>query len=200
MFKRILTLTVLVLISSLSFSQLSKDEKKEWKKKMKAAGIEGFKNTTEERDEAKAQVSTLTTENETLTNKTSQLQGQVDELESDVADYKKAAKESADKLTEAEAKLDSLGAGAPPNGVVFKVQIGAYRKFDLTQYFNNHKNFGGEIDDDGTMKYTMGIFTSYADAQTFKKLMREMGVRGAWIVAYKHGRRIEMQQALNEAN
>ena len=81
--------------------------------------------------------------------------------------------------------------------ITFKVQIGAYKKFDLSQYFNNHRNFGGEIDDDGTMKYTLGIFATYNEAEKFKQLMREMGVKGAWIVSYKNGKRVSMTDALN---
>ena len=193
MFIRIFTLVMLFSISVTSFSQLSKDEKKIWKKKLKEAGPEGFKKLSDDKDQAEAEVSDLQDEVYDLEDEVKELKDDVSELESDVADYKKAAQEATEKL-------DSLSeGGVSMDGIVFKVQIGAYQELDLSEYFNNHKNFGGEIDDDGTMKYTLGVFRSYADAEKFKNLMRRLGVKGAWIVSYKDGKRIDIQQALQES-
>jgi len=190
---RILSSILLLLISSLCFSQLSKEEKKKWKKEMKMVGVEGYKEMSEEN-------TALILEKR--------------QLESDIADYKRAAKEYADQISALETQQDSLSLlntitetsetktevsnDATETGILFKVQIGAYKKFDLTDYFNNHKNFGGEIDDDGTMKYTLGLFRNYNKADTFKKLMVEMGVKGAWVVAYKDNKRIPLNVARNQ--
>ena len=79
---------------------------------------------------------------------------------------------------------------------MFKVQVGAFKNFDLTKYFDRHQNFSGEVDADGTMKYTLGIFSDYWEADKFKKYMREMGVKGAWIVSYKDGKRVNIKEVL----
>lgn len=194
---RIFTLAILFSISTVSVAQLSKADKKEWKKKMKSAGLDGFKELTDERDAAVAKASSMEAELESL-------EVENTKLKSDVADYKKAAKEAAEKLAaeklardkEEEGNSYGLYSRSVSKGVVYKVQLGAYKNFDMTKYFNNHKNFSGEIDDDGTMKYTVGEFTEYWEAEQFKKLLREMGVKGAWIVSYQEGKRIPLKDAL----
>ena len=80
-------------------------------------------------------------------------------------------------------------------GVVYKVQIGAFRNYDITKYFNRHDNFSGTVDADGTMRYTLGSFSDYWEADKFKAYLRGMGVNGAWVVAYKDGQRISMKDA-----
>ena len=45
------------------------------------------------------------------------------------------------------------------------------------------------------MKYTLGEFTDYWEADKFKQFLREMGVEGAWVVAYKDGKRQIMKEA-----
>ena len=89
----------------------------------------------------------------------------------------------------------SRPAGQVIPGLIYKVQIGAFKNKDLTKYFNNNENFGGEVDEDGTKKYSIGQFAEYWEADTFKKYMREMGVRDAWIVPYFNGKRISMKDA-----
>ena len=200
---RIISLAFFMAISSLGFSQMTKDEKKVWKKKLKSMDLEGFKQFSEAKEEAESQVSSLSEEKTTLESKVSNLESENNKVESDVADYKKAAKEAAEKLANEKVKADSVGAdayglysrGGGTAGLVYKVQIGSFKKFDITKYFNNHQNFSGEIDDDGNMKYTLGAFPDYWEADKFKKFLREMGVNGAWVVAYKQGKRVDMKAA-----
>ena len=49
---------------------------------------------------------------------------------------------------------------------------------DLAKYFENNPNFGGEVKENEPQKITIGIFRDYWEADTFKKYMREMGVKG----------------------
>ena len=81
------------------------------------------------------------------------------------------------------------------DGVVFKVQIGAFRNKDLSKYFDNNENFSGENADD-LQKITLGQFRDYWEADTFKKYLREMGVKDAWIVPYKDGVRVPIKDVL----
>lgn len=82
------------------------------------------------------------------------------------------------------------------NGVIFKVQVGAFKNKDLSKYLDNNKNFSGDIDSDGQRKYTIGLFADYWEADNFKKLLREMGVTDAWVVAYKAGQRVSIKDVL----
>jgi len=76
------------------------------------------------------------------------------------------------------------------------VQIGAFKNKDLAKYFENNKNFSGDVDADGVKKYTLGYFNDYWEADNFKKYIREMGVKDAWIVAYKNGQRVNLRDVL----
>ena len=47
------------------------------------------------------------------------------------------------------------------------------------------------------MRYTLGIFRDYPEADNFKKYMREMGVSDAWIVSYNDGVRVPLKEVLD---
>ena len=44
--------------------------------------------------------------------------------------------------------------------------------------------------------FTIGVFRDYWEADKFKKYMREMGVKDAWIVPFKDGVRVEIKDVL----
>lgn len=81
------------------------------------------------------------------------------------------------------------------DGVVFKVQIGAFKKKDMSKFFDNNPMFSGQ-DEDGLQKITIGFFKDYWEADTFKKYLREMGVKDAWIVPFKDGKRVPIKDVL----
>ncbi|MBL4654478.1 MAG: hypothetical protein JKY33_01475, partial [Bacteroidia bacterium] len=81
------------------------------------------------------------------------------------------------------------------DGIVFKVQLGAYQQFDL----GKQEIAGQPIEVDnasGWKKYTAGAFGNYAGANEFKEQVYELGMTDAFIVAYKDGVRIDMQSAI----
>ena len=85
-------------------------------------------------------------------------------------------------------------------GIVYKVQIGAFKNKDLSKYFDNNPNFGGEAADKNAadpQRITIGIFRDYWEADTFKKYMRDMGVKDAWIAPYKDGQRVEIKDVMD---
>ena len=183
--------------SFISFSQdMSKEETKEWKGKLKSTSPEQFKALYDEQDELQAQISNLNTEVSGLESQIIDLEADNEKLKIELEDMEKAAQASA----VAEAQSTSEGAydqytqeGA--TGIIYKVQVGAFKSFDITKYFDKHKNFSGDVDADGTMKYTLGVFNEYWEADKFKKYLRDMGVAGAWVVAYKDGKRVNMKDA-----
>jgi hypothetical protein len=81
-------------------------------------------------------------------------------------------------------------------GLVFKVQVGAFKNKNLAKYFDNNPNFGGEVKEGEPQKVTIGIFRDYWEADTFKKYLREMGVSDAWIVPYKDAQRVDIKDVL----
>ena len=189
----------LITFSTQSFAQLSKQEKKEWKKKAKefSKNPANLKQLTEDKTAADAQVASL---NEKVT----QLQSSVSDKDAKIAELEDQLTQSRGQVAAARAELAQLkeGPAAPVNsmdfskGVVFKVQVGAFKNKDLQKYFDNNPNLGGEVKEGEPQKITIGIFRDYWEADTFKKYMREMGVKDAWIVPYKDGVRVEIKDVI----
>ena len=180
-----------------SFAQLSKKEKKEWKKKAKqfAKNPESLKQFTEDKQDADNQVSSLNNQVKQLQTSVSNKDARIAELEDELAQSRSQLNAARSEI----AQLKETPVVAPNDyskGIVFKVQIGAFKNKDLSKYFENNDNFGGTKADDGTQAYTIGIFRDYWEADTFKKYMREMGVKDAWIVPFKDGQRVDIKDVL----
>lgn len=185
---------VLVCASTGAFAQKkTKEDKaseKEWKKKLKDLDPLQYKALLEERDGLKTELSQL---NSKVISLEADLNAKNSENEKLLAQLKNAE----DKLQEEQkSNVTKSGSRLSPNGLVFRVQIGAFRNKDLSKYFDNNPNFSGDVDADGTKKYTLGYFGDYWEADNFKKYLREMGVKDAWLVAYKNGQRVEMKDVL----
>lgn len=187
----------LIFSASQSFAQLSKKEKKEWKKKAKEYSKKpaDLKQLIEDKDAAQSQLASL---NQKLTD----LQSGAADKDAKIAELEDQLSQTRSQLTASKAELAQLKESPVINpmdfskGVVFKVQIGAFKNKDLAKYFENNPNFGGEVKENEPQKITIGIFRDYWEADKFKKYMREMGVRDAWIVPYRDGQRVEIKDVL----
>ncbi len=180
-------------------AQLTKKEKKEWKKKLKKTSPEQFKRMYDENASLKSEVSSMQGQLSGVQSTMSEKDAKISELTEQ--NRKMEAQVNAARKAIAKAKQDAAtqpasGPVIGDDGVVFKVQIGAFRNKDLSKYFENNENFGGETDGDGIQKITLGKFRDYWEADTFKKYLREMGVNDAWIVPYKDGTRVAMKDVL----
>jgi outer membrane murein-binding lipoprotein Lpp len=191
---------VLLFAGTQTFAQLSKQEKKEWTKKAKEfkSNPASLKQLTEDKQTADGNVSTLTAQ-------VKQLQSSISDKDARIAELEDQLSQIRGQLTAARAEIAQLKEAGPvinpmdfSKGVVFKVQIGAFKNKDLSKYFDNNPNFGGEAagGEKAEQKLTIGIFRDYWEADTFKKYMREMGVKDAWIVPYRDGQRVEIKDVL----
>ena len=220
---KIIVFILLFLSSSIAvFAQKETDPKKiakEWAKKKKELEPLQFKKLVEERDALKDEKSidkqliinlesklkvkeelnrSMQTELDSLRNLVSQ--GNItkapeqQQVVSSTEPSKKQAKTSQDN-----SPAVGKGEKMSTKGVVFKVQIGTFRNKDLSKYLDNSKNFSGDLNPDGSRSYTLGYFSDYWEADTFKKYLREMGVTDAWVVAYKDGTRVSLKDVLEGA-
>lgn len=178
-------------------AQMSKQEKKEWKKRKKALEPEEYKNLLEENQTLKTQVSTLKNQvsgtDQQIADKDAQIseyQSTVNSLRTDLAAARRQLQEASTAPT-----TDQGSSIDESKGVVFKVQVGAFKQKDLTKFAEGNENFSAEKDGD-INKYTLGVFRDYYEADAFKKYLREMGVKDAWIVSFKDGTRVPIKDVL----
>ena len=99
---------------------------------------------TDEKTSAEGQVTAL---NQKLT----QLQASVSDKDAKIVELEDQLTQMRSQLTSARAEIAQLKETPVVNpmdfskGVVFKVQIGAFKNKDLAKYFENNPNFGGEV-------------------------------------------------------
>ncbi|WMJ72448.1 Ezrin/radixin/moesin family protein [Cytophagaceae bacterium ABcell3] len=172
----------LLLFLAGNISAQSLDDK-EWAKKLKSMKPNELRELVEKNEELESKVRKLESENKSQDAELARLKKELEDYSAGSAPSKTVSNPSGSNVPVIE-------------GLIYKVQIGAFKNKNLSKYLDNHKNFSGDIDKDGTRKYTLGHFEDYWEADRFKKYLREMGVKDAWVVPYKDGNRISMKDAL----
>ncbi len=82
-----------------------------------------------------------------------------------------------------------------PEGIIFKVQVGAFRNPIPQDHFNDFAPVMGERTGKGITRYTVGLFKSFSQADRAKEEIRSMGYRDAFVVAFRDGERISPTRA-----
>lgn len=209
------TLTVLLIgifVATVAIAQtetqrpLTKKEKKEWRRRKKSMSTEDFRTMYEENTAQKASIASMESE-------ISSLESQVTSKDQQVSDLQKQVTRMQAAYQAAQRELENLKSQPQqpaynPNmingedfsvGVVFKVQVGAFRKMDLEKYAESSNEFDQE-DMEELRRYVIGNFRNYEDANVLKRYLREMGVEDAWIVPYKDNRRVPLKQVIGDAS
>ena len=95
---------------------------------------------------------------------------------------------------------------APQSGIYYKVQISATMKSPVRNnaWFSTKYKWQDNVDlamQDGWKKYMIGTFNNYEQAKAFRNQTSEK-ISDAFVVAYDHGQRISVQEALksNKSN
>lgn len=95
------------------------------------------------------------------------------------------------------ARAEAIPIDAPmPTGVVYKVQVGAFRNELPLEAFSDMSPITGENAGNGLVRYTAGMFTSAESARQAGQRVRERGYRDAFVVAYMDGRRVSLREAM----
>lgn len=90
----------------------------------------------------------------------------------------------------------TVNAGATDQqGIVLRVQLGAYRNRLSKKVFKDINDLIEIKTEDGLYKYMTGSFTSFDAAAHHKVDMLLKGYNGAFIAAYKDGKRVSLQEA-----
>lgn len=87
-----------------------------------------------------------------------------------------------------------------PTGVVYKVQVGAFRQPLPAEAFSDVAPLAGEHLADGVVRYSAGLFTTAASAADAGAKLRQRGYRDAFVVAYQDGKRVPLREAMLAAS
>ena len=181
-------------VPSVFAQTMSKEQEKVWKKRQKSMSVEEFKKKVEGYETATEEASKLERHAVSISQAIAQQERQIDSLEKALAEAKNTTPPSSN--AENSDATSSGGKDDYSKGIVYRVQVGAFRNKDLMK-FVGHRRFHAEEDQDGVKKYTIAAFRDYWEADLFKKYLREMGVNDAWIVSYKDGVRVQIESVLS---
>jgi cell division protein FtsN len=200
-----ISLIAILMIFCMAFSvsaQLSRKEKKEMKKMAKELkrNPEQMKAMVEENKSLKSSVASLNSQVENLEGQLSNKNAEIAAAKQEAQEAKAMAESQRQRANEMAKKAQDANNQEPQaldeSGTWFKVQVGAFENIDMSEYFKNNPNFSGEDTEEGLQRITLGRFRDYWEADKFKKSLRKMGVKEAWIVPYKEGVRVPLKEVL----
>jgi seryl-tRNA synthetase len=137
--------------------------------------------------------------------KNSRLQSQINEINQEADEMVSLRNEISDlesRLNEANNKIIELQNQEPDcpeamkEGVYFKVQIGAFKERDISENLDQSVNLDVEKEG-GLDEIVLGQFRDYYQADSLQNHLRAMGVKDAWIVPYKDGKRVPLKEVLD---
>jgi septal ring factor EnvC (AmiA/AmiB activator) len=210
--RTICTLVIALFVFNASIAQtetqrpLTKKEKKEWRKKKKKMSDEDFRMMYEQNTAQKASIASMQSEISNLESQVSENDALVSDLQKQVTRMQAAYQAAQRELENRKSQSENLQSAYNPNivngedfsiGVVFRVQVGAFRKMDLEKYANSSNEFDQEEMEE-LRRYVIGHFRNYEDANVLKRYLREMGVEDAWIVPYKDNRRVPLKEVIGD--
>ncbi|MDQ3109924.1 MAG: SPOR domain-containing protein, partial [Bacteroidota bacterium] len=82
-----------------------------------------------------------------------------------------------------------------PEGLVYKVQIGAFRNPISAAIYNGISPVTAETTASGLTRYTAGLFKQFVNADAAKAEIRALGYKDAFVVAFYNGKRISIDEA-----
>lgn len=96
-------------------------------------------------------------------------------------------------------KADTVTNVIAATGIVFRVQIGAFQKQQQNDVYRQNNVRGYKLEErGGLIKHTLGYFSQYLPAKTLRDYLLKLGVKKAWVVAFKDGQRMDIADALGQ--
>lgn len=202
-------ISLLFLAAPLSAQEeLSKEEVNIWKDRAKEyrRNLPALKNLVEERDAYETQVVTLQQQVNDMTSQLSMKDRQLMAFEEQQAllnqrimDAENAVAQPATTVAQPAytAGSTSSSSSSPSiSGTIFRVQLGAFRanRVDADLATGNAMILSETAD--GLQKVIVGEFRTYDSARRLRDKMRQIGVKGAFVVASQDGQPIDVKVAV----
>lgn len=96
-----------------------------------------------------------------------------------------------------ETVTQQMQAASDNYGVWFRVQIGAYEERRIDQSLETTDQLALE-QQNNLQKISLGRFRNYEDAKKLQTQLQTMGVKGAWVVSYRDGVRVPIEEVRNQ--
>lgn len=85
-----------------------------------------------------------------------------------------------------------------PDGLVFRVQVGAFKTRLADNSFRGLSPLNGETAPNGYIRYTAGNFNKLENANAVKNDLKNLGYTDAFVVVFFNGKRISLNDALTQ--
>lgn len=95
-----------------------------------------------------------------------------------------------------ESVTQQMQAASDDYGVWFRVQIGAYEDLQIDQELETTPQLALE-QQNNLQKIVLGRYRDYTDAKRLQSKLQTMGVKGAWVVSYRDGVRVPIEETRN---
>lgn len=129
----------------------------------------------------------------------SSLQNQLNDKDASIRQLQQENQNLGSKIAANEQELQRVTAkmqeSSDDYGIWFRVQIGAYKDRRIDKDLETTDELSLEERED-IQKISLGRFRNYEDAKKLKNELKGMGLKDAWIVSYKDGKRITIEEAL----
>ncbi len=190
-------------MNQLQAQTLSKEEQKEWANKAKEykKNPAALKELTEEKERYQRQADALLQQVEPLQNDVARKDAQINQLQSEVSRLRSdltAAERAMQQMESEQASTAYTPKGNDlPMGLVFRVQLGAYKKTNVPGNLATDNSMTLETVD-GVQKIMVGQFTTMEEAEELANYFKKIGVKDAWVVPYRDGVRISLEDLKKE--
>lgn len=128
-----------------------------------------------------------------------QLEAQLSDKETVIRQLESQNQELGSQIAATERQLQTvtakMQASSDDYGIWFRVQIGAYENRRIDDNLETTDELSLE-EKQNLQKVSLGRFRQYEDAKRLKTQLQGMGLKDAWIVSYKDGQRIPIEEAL----
>ena len=175
-----------------ALAQMTRQERRGLRKELRRMSPEDLDRMREQEAAMQDKISDLSRRTSQLQDEIQDKDKQITALKNDIVRLETELKNRTQEVRELRDKDEQWD-----RGVVFRVQIGAFKDYDFQDVVGSSPQLKYE-EDSNWQKYIMGNFRDYDEADKLKKHLRRTGVRDAWIVPYEDGKRVPLKEVLDK--
>lgn len=186
--KNFLNLFAIIFLIALSSCSASKEMSAELSSTR--ASLDDCQSELDRTKAALADAKNMSGSNSELVN---QLRAEKNALENQLANSQSQLASAQQNLKEVTKQMQAT---SDNYGVWFRVQIGAYQDRRIDNSLETTDQLSLEERNE-LQKIALGRFRNYDDAKRLQTQLQEMGLKDAWVVSYKDGERVPIEQVRN---